>query len=109
MRAFSHADFTFVVPDNWWTEAGMMNFVPLGQTYRIGSPEPNQNLENRPVVLIRHIDVAPLRRNLSHGVFNDNIASGTARERVLRILRGFKLEEGIPPILVARTEDEPHR
>lgn len=50
-------------------------------------------------------DVQPLRRNGSHGVFNDNLETGSAQERVVRILRGFREGQSIPPIEVARLAD----
>jgi hypothetical protein len=47
-------------------------------------------------------DIEPLLRVGSHGVFNDNAEFGTAHDRVLRILRGFREQSPIPPIEVAR-------
>lgn len=49
-------------------------------------------------------DVEPLRRRGTHGVFNDSAESGTAHDRVVRILRGFREGHRIPPIEVARKD-----
>jgi hypothetical protein len=39
---------------------------------------------------------------LSHGLFNDHEELGTARQRVVHILRGFHTGAQIPPVLVDR-------
>lgn len=42
------------------------------------------------------------------GIFNDSEEEGTARERVLRILRGFRLDNAIPPVEIVEGQ-HPHR
>jgi hypothetical protein len=42
-------------------------------------------------------EIAPVRRNPGVGIFNDNDEL-SARDRVLRILRGFRAGDGILPI-----------
>ena len=89
---------------DWWLGAGMVDFVPAATSYASGpSPEPGRLVER-----IAIGDVEPLVRRLSHGVFNDNDEIGTARHRVVEILRGFKVGRAIPPVLVDRLE-EPER
>jgi len=74
------------LPDEWWHEAGMQGFVPTFTAYRV-----NQRLfQNAREVLIK--DVGPVSRNPGVGIFNDSEEEGcSARERIVRILRGFRL------------------
>ncbi len=92
---FSHYDFDFQVPDEWWAKCGMVGFVPPGASY---VPE-LVGFNDRQMRFVPVSDVAPVRRNLSHGVFNDDIESGiSAEERVSRILRGFVSGARLPPV-----------
>ena len=68
----SHGNFDFDLEDEWWKAAGMESWKPAGQSYRT-------DVAN--VLLVRIADIAPVRRNLSHGVFNNDAEtelSGTA-------------------------------
>src|SRR5437762_1358789 len=52
-------------------------------------------------------DVQPLLRKLSHGVFNDagpGRQEGTARERVVRILKWFRNESPVEPVGVVELQ-----
>jgi hypothetical protein len=87
----THHGLRFELPDEWWIEAEMTGFVPRAATYRV-----DHNLfEN--VREVRIEEVGPGHRNPGVGIFNDSEGS-TARERVLRILRGFQLDDAIPPV-----------
>ena len=89
---FTHHGLQIEMPDDWWTEAGMRGFVPTFTAYRV-----NQRLfqNAREVPLI---EVGPAVRNLGVGIFNDSKEEGSARERVVRILRGFRFDNAIPPV-----------
>ena len=86
------------LPDEWWAEAGMVGFVPARAAYR-ANPAP---YTDERVVAIPIADVEPLERNLSHGIFNDSDIFGTARERVVSILKGFREDSAIPAVHVVR-------
>ena len=57
--------------------------------------------DGREVCEICSQDVGPVRRDPGVGIFNDSLEDGTARERVLRFLGGFRAKEIIPPVEVA--------
>ena len=91
---FHHGDVEFEIDDQWWFEAEMVGFhahsaafVP-GPSHRQGS--------------VREVAVAaiePVRRSLSHGVFNDDSLSGSgARNRVVSLLRAFREGTPVPPV-----------
>ena len=86
------------LPDEWWEEAGMVGFVPARAAYRPNpSPYPVGRVFEIPIA-----DVEPFERKLSHGIFNDSSLFGTARERVVSLLRGFREDAAIPPVHVVR-------
>jgi hypothetical protein len=94
---FLHHGIKYSLPDEWWAEAGMVGFVPTRSSFSAG-PSPWANL----VVLEVPIDdVHPLLRRGSDGVFNDNPDSGSAHDRVVDILCGFRENSPIPPVEVA--------
>ena len=83
----------------------MRGFVPTFMAYRV-----NQKLfQNVREVLIK--DVGPVSRNPGVGIFNDCEEEGcSARERVVRILRGFRFDNAIPPVeIVEGQAGYPHR
>lgn len=96
---FLHRDIEYSLPDEWWAEAGMEGFTPEQRSFRAG---PSQWPE-LPISEVAIDDVRPLRRQGSHGVFNDNPESGSAHDRVVRILQGFRENSPIPPVEVARS------
>ena len=99
MPPFRHAYLIDALPDDWWDEAGMTGFVPNGLTFRIGPCEPRLDLERRPVLILPINDVEPLEgRRLTYGMFRD-------KESVLKILRGFRNGDAIPPIQVVKLPD----
>lgn len=103
---FHHGSREYHIDDEWWREAGMHGFVPSGFSYVFGVGL----FRGRVVESVAIQDVEPLVRNLTHGVFNDSTEFGKARDRVVRILSGFKSGDAIPPVeLVALPADEPHR
>ena len=80
------------MPDNWWTEAGMSGFVPVFKAYRVNHSL-FQNVREVPLEY-----VGPVSCNARVGIFSDSEEEGSARERVLRILRGFRFDDAIPPV-----------
>jgi hypothetical protein len=100
-----HHDLKIELNDAWWTEAGMANFVPIGRSFC-----PDLVAARGEAVFEARIDeVEPVRRNPGVGVFDDN-EEATARERVVRILRGFNEGVAIPPVtLIKDTSSSPFR
>ena len=86
------------LPDEWWEAAGMVGFVPARAAYRVNAAP--YRVERVFEVPIDHVE--PLERTLSHGIFNDSHLFGTARERVVSILKGFREDSAIPPVHVVR-------
>src|SRR3989442_1246884 len=72
------------IPNEWWEEAGMAGFKPASRAFRAGLPE----RPGHSVIAVVISDVEPVTRQLSHGVFNDSKESGSAHDRVVRILKG---------------------
>ena len=92
----THHGLQIEMSDDWWTEAGMHGFVPTFTAYRV-----NQRLfYNAREVPIK--DVGPVLRNRGVGIFNDSEEEGSARERVVRILRGFRFDDAIPPVEIVQ-------
>lgn len=61
-----HHDFEFEVDDEWWRAAGMEGWIPRTRSYQT-----DQNGQ-KSVVEVSIAEIEPVRRNLSHGVFNDD-------------------------------------
>jgi len=95
---FTHGNCHYTIPDEWWDEAGMSSVVLEGSAYPSG-PSPFPGIE---VTLVAVENIAPVHRKATHGVFNDHPESGTAHDRVLSILKGFRSGARIPPIEVSR-------
>jgi hypothetical protein len=92
-----HHDLTIELDDAWWAEAGMADFIPRSRAFR-----PDLEAAKGEAIFEAKIDeVAPLRRNIGVGIFNDNEVA-TARERVLRIFKGFRAGDAIPPVILVR-------
>jgi hypothetical protein len=100
-----HADAQYEIDDDWWQEAGMAGFTPTRRTFR---PSASQRA-GLYVMEVPIAEVEPVTRRLSHGVFNDSEESGSARDRVVRILKGFRQNSPIPPVEVVRTPEGPYR
>lgn len=98
---FFHGPVEYDIDDVWLNDAGMVGFQPTTPSYR---PAVSSGLD-RSVQLVAVSDVEPLRRQLSHGVFNDSVEFGTARERVVKILQGFRSSAEIPPVEMDRLEE----
>jgi hypothetical protein len=89
----THHDLTIELNDAWWVEAGMVGFVPSSRTFRA---DPSA-AEGQTIFEARIGEVAPLRRNPGVGIFNDD-HKASAQERVVRLLRGFRNGDAIPPV-----------
>jgi len=85
--------------DAWWAEAGMTDFVPGGRSFRPDFEAAN----GEAVIEVRIDEVRPLARAPGVGIFNDNEVA-TARERVVRILKGFREGAAIPPVILVRAD-----
>ena len=99
----THHDREVVLPDEWWDEAGMEEFVPGTTAYL-------SDLSEYPGVCEVAIeDIGPVHRAPGVGVFNDG-EEGSARERVVSILCGFRLGSLIPPVkIVEKPTDAAYR
>lgn len=93
---FTHHGLHDKLSDDWWIEAGMVGFVPSSKAYRVKLCDS----ETRRVLEVRLDEVGPVRRNPGVSLFNDNGEGCSARERVVKILCGFRLSEPIPPVEV---------
>ncbi len=94
---FTHHGLQIELPDEWWNEAGMRGFVPTFTAYRVNQ----KSFQNVREVLIT--DVGPVGRDPGVGIFNDSDEEGcSAQERVVRILRGFRFDNAIPPVDLVR-------
>lgn len=103
---FRHGSIEYFLDDAWWRDAGMEGFRPTGESFR----SVDGCYQDRRVQLVAILEVEPLQRKLSHGVFNDSVESGSAKDRVIRILCGFRSGSVIPPVEVDRLEEsEAHR
>jgi hypothetical protein len=95
---FTHHDLFGALDDEWWFEAGMAGFSPGANAYRT---DPSLSINGEPILAVRIADVGPIgpvRRSI--GIFRDSEDGIPARERVLQILRGFRLGHEIPPVQV---------
>jgi hypothetical protein len=72
----------------------MPGFVATSKTYRC-----DQNCSEASIE-----DVGPVHRALCVGIFNDSSEEGSARERVIRILHGFRSGQAIPPVQLVQSE-----
>jgi hypothetical protein len=96
-----HHDLMTDLNDEWWAEAGMHSFAPTSWAYRC----------DRYAVEVPIADIGPvgLPRRLND-IFRDNPDMGiSARERVLKILWGFRCGEAIPPVEVVEGAGYAHK
>jgi hypothetical protein len=87
-----HHDLKFDFPDDWWTGAGMADFVPTTRAYR--------TIPASQILTVSIEDVGPVDLARRLHIFRDSEEEGTARSRVVRICRGFLRGEAIPPVEV---------
>ena len=95
---FFHRELKYDMDDEWWAQAGMIGFLPVRCSFRVDPSE----CAGLTVVDVPIDDVEPLNRSLSHGIFNDDGPKRTARDRVVRILQGFRNDAPMPPIGLLR-------
>jgi hypothetical protein len=89
-----HHDLEVELPDEWWAEAGMLGFVAASSTY----PTDAGLCKGQEIRAIFIEDIAPVQRAEGVGIFNDSVEDGSAKDRVLHILRGFRQGVPIPPV-----------
>jgi hypothetical protein len=99
MRRFTHGGQSYALADEWWAEADMGSFLPTTRCYKADETA----VPGRQVTTIPVSDVEPLVRDGTHGVFNDSPHWGSARERVTKILNGFRAGTPLPPVKLVRT------
>ena len=89
---FSHHNLLVELNDEWWSEAEMSGFAPQCKAYRAPGSYKGQHVQEVPIA-----DIGPLHRA---SIFKDDLEEEhkTARERVLRLLRGFRAGDSIPPV-----------
>jgi hypothetical protein len=85
--AFPRHPAEFEIPDEWWSEAGMPGFRPLGSAYNSADGE-----------LVQLNDIEPPYRLKRASL----TAHGFNRERVVSILKGFQAGALLPPIDLLR-------
>jgi hypothetical protein len=92
----THHDLAVDLNDEWWIAGGMEGFVPTSAAYRCDA----KHME----VLISDIGpVDPQRRSI--GVLRDDVGRGiSASDRVVKILRGFREGQAIPPVVIVDGE-----
>jgi len=92
-----HQGFVATLNDEWWEAGEMSSFVPRAAAYTCTDSQ---------ALVIWVGDIGPLSEvRRKKGIFLDNMDEGIpARDRVLKILRGFRLCEPIPPVEVRRLE-----
>jgi hypothetical protein len=94
-----HHDLQIELDDLWWYDAGMTGFVTTEHAYRVAPDRFNRRMQIVPIN-----DVGAVRRAMGVGIFNDDREAGlSARERVIRILQGIRLNDAIPPVEVVRS------
>jgi hypothetical protein len=76
-----------------------VGFVPVTRSYRA---DPTFFKNGAPIVEIPLADICPVHRSV--GIFRDSEDGVPARERVVKILRGFRLAELIPPVEVGEVQ-----
>jgi hypothetical protein len=91
---FTHHDLSIDLEDDWWAEAEMPGFVRASNAYRA---DPSF-AKDEPILEIPIADIGPVHRSV--GIFRNSEDGIPARERVLKILRGFRQGDAIPPIQV---------
>src|SRR5437660_3579946 len=96
---FAHHDLAFDLEDDWWNEARMAGFSPTSRAYRTDARFSDTG---EPILEVSIAEVAPAPRPV--GIFRDSEDGIPARERVLKILWGFRLGEAIPPVRVVESK-----
>ena len=72
-------------------------FFPVAPTYRVDL----KSAKGRKVFQVAIRAIGPVIRSPGTGIFNGS-ENGSARERVVSILAGFKSNDAIPPVKVVR-------
>jgi hypothetical protein len=89
MKITHHGIPIDVLRDDWWSEAEMQGFVPKARAY-------NARRSDEQIVEVSIEDVSPLVRTPLFR--NDDDKEVSVDDRVVSILRGFRLGEVFPPV-----------
>lgn len=96
MKVVHHGSEKGELPDEWLMEEGMLNFSPRSDAYRVDLPR-----HQGKVFAVSLNDVSPVIRSPGVPIFKDDPETGRpVRERVVSILRGFRVEAAFPPVEV---------
>jgi hypothetical protein len=95
-----HHDLEFEIDDEWLRESHMDNFIPDSSAYRVDEAL----ARGQDIFHVAIVDIAPMNeRAKKKGVFCDN-DEGTARDRVVRILRWFREGAKVAPVRVVKLD-----
>jgi hypothetical protein len=94
----THHDLEIELDGDWLVAAEMSGFVPTSKAYRT-SKSIDKNATIREICIG---DIGPVHRNV--GIFRDSPAGIPVRERVIKILRGFRSGDAIPPVKVVENK-----
>jgi len=94
MELYHHNQYIGELDNAWWEEARMEGFTPAKNAYR-GDPNKAPGKE------ILEIDLNDVKPVLRENIFNDSEEFGTAKSRVLRILRWFLNDTPIEPVTIS--------
>ena len=94
MELYHHNQYIGELDNAWWEEARMEGFTSAKNAYR-GDPNKAPGKE------ILEIDLNDVKPVLREKIFNDSEEFGTAKSRVLRILRWFLNDTPIEPVTIS--------
>lgn len=98
-----HHDLKIELNNEWWEAAGMSGFVPQERAYSV------DHTQYPEVTEIAIEDIGPVSRVAGIDIFNDG-EEGSARQRVVSILRGIRSGEALPPVeVVVDSSNRPHQ
>jgi hypothetical protein len=98
----------FEILDDWWSDAGMVDFAPAALAYNaMPPPYPSEAMlpDDIPSVLVLLRDIKPIDRNLK-GIVGVRLFA--SKERLVRILTGIRENIQLPPIQVVEDEEDGH-
>jgi hypothetical protein len=99
-----HHDLEIELDDDWQDAAKMTGFMPASKAYR----SDKILRENATIQEICINDLGPVHRSV--GIFRDSSDGVPARERVIKILLGFRSGASLPPeSVVENNPGSPHR
>ena len=96
---FCHQGISCEIDDAWLVKAGMVGFTPSTQAY----PVPHCESVDGNFLEVATQDIQGVsEQRRQGGIFRDS-PEGTAQDRVVRILQGFRLGDALPAVEVVKT------